>query len=806
MKTFTDIIAKYIHNELSASDKATFEKELANNAELKKEYEQQLQVIEGIKRMGLKNQVSSSFKTVKTKQLIKKVAIGLAIAITVVGAVLLVKNAVSKPGNNILYELNEQGTTNWSEADKALEAQVFKLNPLRDTIIETQKGIVISVPAGSFVNKFGSSPEGIIDLEVKEAMTPLDIMKAGLNTMSNGKLLETGGMFYINARDGEENLAINQSKPLNVNVPVNNNKKDMMLFKGERKVDGSINWVDPKAMRKKLTTVDITGLDFYPEHFLDSLKGMGFDVKNKKLTDSIYYSFSGYCQFNAPAAPPVFGGESEGGEYSFDEVATSHGGGRQSLALSPGEKLFKQNCAVCHTMTDQKLTGPGLAGVLKRVPGGDWLKRYILNNERMIKEGDPYATKIYKENGKAAMTVFEGQLTESDVNSLIKYIQKKEGWEVDDANDGSEGCTEINPARIRAIWAKQFNHTILATKEFEERLKVIFKTCDAGILNLYIQNLDQNLYEIDSLAAVRASGELKNKFLEFYSRKDGCVEISDRQSQKLQKYFDEKRRVYGKAVNDALTKMYEDENKKSQVAAEEYFKHLNNESLRTSTVFYEELNLNMKEAYRQLGLPSSAPATNYLSAPITQTGWNNVDKYVSESTINRSTLDYTDPKSGKKAVIKYEPISVSVSNFKDYDKVMSYMIPDKLSSFQLMNSNGNVFSEKLNELIKYSVVTVGFKGNQAYYHVIENAKAQPYTIELASIKEDELDKKLNGNFGLNPDTDFAREINYQLFETKEAARQKLVQKREDTRTRLLPVIFPCAQPAFASDTIKYEMH
>ena len=133
-----------------------------------------------------------------------------------------------------------------SEADKKLESQVFKLNPLRDTIIETQNGIVFSIPAKAFLNKHGETPTETIDVEIKEAMTASDIMKAGLSTMSNGKLLETGGMFYVNARVGNENLTIDKSKPLNANVPVNNNKKDMLLFKGERKADGSINWVDPK--------------------------------------------------------------------------------------------------------------------------------------------------------------------------------------------------------------------------------------------------------------------------------------------------------------------------------------------------------------------------------------------------------------------------------------------------------------------------------------------------------------------------------------------------------------------------------
>jgi cytochrome c2 len=99
-----------------------------------------------------------------------------------------------------------------------------------------------------------------------------------------------------------------------------------------------------------------------------------------------------------------------------------------SLQAQDGEKLFKQNCAVCHTShTDQKLTGPGLKGVFDRVQPGsmskdEWLKKWILNNQKMIKSGDAYANKVYNDFGKATMNVFEGQLSEQDVDAIIKFI------------------------------------------------------------------------------------------------------------------------------------------------------------------------------------------------------------------------------------------------------------------------------------------------------------------------------------------------------------------------------------------------
>ena len=118
MTRYTELISKYINGELSAAEKTAFEIELNTNAELIKEYELQLNVAKGAERMGLKHQLTSSFKAVKTKKLITKGLIGLAIAVTALGAVVAIRNTGNKPSNEIQYELNEQGNTNWSEADK----------------------------------------------------------------------------------------------------------------------------------------------------------------------------------------------------------------------------------------------------------------------------------------------------------------------------------------------------------------------------------------------------------------------------------------------------------------------------------------------------------------------------------------------------------------------------------------------------------------------------------------------------------------------------------------------------------------
>ncbi|MGB3947264.1 MAG: cytochrome c3 family protein [Bacteroidia bacterium] len=89
-----------------------------------------------------------------------------------------------------------------------------------------------------------------------------------------------------------------------------------------------------------------------------------------------------------------------------------------------GEKLFKQNCAVCHSLGKNKITGPGLEGVASRVPqpADAWLAKWIKNNKEVIKSGDAYALKILAEYNGADMTTFT-DLSDAEISALITYIK-----------------------------------------------------------------------------------------------------------------------------------------------------------------------------------------------------------------------------------------------------------------------------------------------------------------------------------------------------------------------------------------------
>jgi cytochrome c2 len=93
------------------------------------------------------------------------------------------------------------------------------------------------------------------------------------------------------------------------------------------------------------------------------------------------------------------------------------------LSAADGEKLFKQHCASCHSMGTAKVTGPGLAGVATRVPGGDWLHNWIKNNEKLTKTGEPYAVKI-SQFSETQMNIFENTLNDEEIDAVIKYIKE----------------------------------------------------------------------------------------------------------------------------------------------------------------------------------------------------------------------------------------------------------------------------------------------------------------------------------------------------------------------------------------------
>jgi mono/diheme cytochrome c family protein len=119
-----------------------------------------------------------------------------------------------------------------------LATQLFSIDPARDTSLQTLHGSIIRIPADAF------NTNSEVDIIIKEAFTPAEILAAGLTTESDGRPLRSGGMIYINATAEGDSVTLN--KPLQVSIPNSTYDSAMQVFKGEETDSAGINWVDPQ--------------------------------------------------------------------------------------------------------------------------------------------------------------------------------------------------------------------------------------------------------------------------------------------------------------------------------------------------------------------------------------------------------------------------------------------------------------------------------------------------------------------------------------------------------------------------------
>jgi len=104
---------------------------------------------------------------------------------------------------------------------------------------------------------------------------------------------------------------------------------------------------------------------------------------------------------------------------------------KQKLSLSNVEKpliegklIYDNNCAACHTIGEGKRAGPNLKGVNARREA-EWLKRWIIEPDLMLAEGDPIATELKPKFNNIPMPNFG--ITEKQAENVLAYIAYESG-------------------------------------------------------------------------------------------------------------------------------------------------------------------------------------------------------------------------------------------------------------------------------------------------------------------------------------------------------------------------------------------
>ena len=145
-----------------------------------------------------------------------------------------------------------------------------------------------------------------------------------------------------------------------------------------------------------------------------------------------------------------------------------------------------------------------------------------------------------------------------------------------DSSNATDTCKYcgIDPAMIKAIKSGKYQHTLIATREFEIRLKVIFKTCHKDVLEVYAKNTGKNMYELDSMAEKLVhDNRYSHDFTRFYEQHLTNVKNADKYASLLEGYYEKQlRRIHEKleSAKEKWVKQLDKKNREAEKDADEY--------------------------------------------------------------------------------------------------------------------------------------------------------------------------------------------------------------------------------------------
>ncbi len=121
------------------------------------------------------------------------------------------------------------------------KTQTFTVSGKKPSVVKGKAGTKIHVEPKNLIMPDGSPIHGDIQVNLIECTKKSELLGAGLQTVSDGKLLESGGSYYIDMEANGQKLAIKEGKSVNVEFPKMTDK-NMELFYGQKDETGQMNW------------------------------------------------------------------------------------------------------------------------------------------------------------------------------------------------------------------------------------------------------------------------------------------------------------------------------------------------------------------------------------------------------------------------------------------------------------------------------------------------------------------------------------------------------------------------------------
>lgn len=183
------------------------------------------------------------------------------------------------------------------------KSQFFNVSSSKPSVVKGKKGTIIHLVPNNLELENGDKISGEIQVELKELTNQMDLARNNTQTISDGKLLISGGSYYINITSNGKKVNLKKGKTLEVGFPKITNRK-MELFYGTRDSSNQMNWkvgqaklasqistekviVDTKSETVDIISGDIDAILAYTENGEDNIPKKDI-AKIKKIENTNY--------------------------------------------------------------------------------------------------------------------------------------------------------------------------------------------------------------------------------------------------------------------------------------------------------------------------------------------------------------------------------------------------------------------------------------------------------------------------------------------------------------------------------------
>lgn len=170
--------------------------------------------------------------------------------------------------------------------------QQLNMNASNGGELTGNDGTKIYFPANALVTADNKPVKGDVVVELSEFLHAQDAFYNQLSTTSNGRMLESGGMFSLAAYSNGQPVQVKPGANMRITIPAANARNNMMLFTPVTRADGVVDW---QPTQVPFGAVPDENYDFTPRArvFLDNNLLTGLLVSNEAEP-------AGYASFTFP--------------------------------------------------------------------------------------------------------------------------------------------------------------------------------------------------------------------------------------------------------------------------------------------------------------------------------------------------------------------------------------------------------------------------------------------------------------------------------------------------------------------------